>query len=199
MLRSPVLFIFALVGLLLFAACQGPEGPAGAAGARGAPGPQGPQGAVGPQGPEGPPGFTGLPGLTGAAGAAGKAGKDAVNPEANLSIAPADVIAGATTAVVIRGSGFPEKDLVALEILKAIDGKDNYLITVVEASASGAFEVTVRTAPKMVPTGVANGLYTVKATGSKIPTGGTGPTVASFPIKVVPPPTPTPTPTAVPK
>lgn len=196
--------VLTVSGLLVVAACTGPAGQPGAAGAKGDPGAPGAAGAKGDTGAAGPKGDTGAAGAAGAKGDTGAAGASAVNPQASVVIAPNTFAPGQQT-VTLWLSGFPRRDSVTATIVEYAGPGRDYLMCADAynetsgaggTNPSGALELKCGTAQRpAIPANITEGAWTVLVTGTRVPRGGTGPTVASAPI-VVAKALPTPTPTA---
>lgn len=195
--------IVSVVGLLLIAACTGPQGPVGPAGVQGDPGPTGSTGERGPAGERGERGPVGLTGLRGEKGPQGETGVrgpegdrgprgfNAVNPQASVVISPNAFGLGQET-ITLWLSGFPRRDTVTARIVEAFGPGNDYVLGTGEVNPSGALELTVGSAERpAIPAELEPGVWTVLVTGTRVPRDGVGATLASAPIVVtVGPPAP---------
>lgn len=179
-------FVLIAVLALVIGACTGPAGEIGTQGAPGAAGPAGSDGLDGDRGPSGPAGEDGAPGEPGAPGASGPG---AINPEANINTLP-DVITltPGTVRVTFMLSGFPRRDEVTLSIVEALGAGIDHEMGTDEVNSSGALEILVGTdSAPAIPADLPPGIWTVKATGTRVPQGAAGPAVASVAIRVFAP------------
>ena len=179
-------FILIAVFALIIGACTGPagelgpQGASGSAGALGADGLDGDRGPSGQAGAAGPPGDKGDPGETGAG---------AVNAEANINTLPDFItLTPGTARVTFMLSGFPRRDEVTLSIVEAIGTGIDYEMGTGQVNSSGALEILVGSdQTPAIPNGLPPGVWTVKATGTRVPLGAAGPAAASVAIRVFSP------------
>ena len=116
-------------------------------------------------------------------------GPGAINPEANINTLP-DVITltPGTVRVTFMLSGFPRRDEVTLSIVEALGAGIDHEMGTDEVNSSGALEILVGTdSAPAIPADLPPGIWTVKATGTRVPQGAAGPAVASVAIRVFAP------------
>ena len=179
-------FVLIAVFALIIGACTGP---AGESGLQGSPGSAGAPGADGIDGERGPSGQAGAAGAPGDIGDPGEIGAGAVNPEANINTLP-DVITltPGTSRVTFMLSGFPRRDEVTLSIVEAIGTGIDYEMGMGQVNSSGALEILVGSDQMpAIPHDLPPGIWTVKATGTRVPQGAAGSAAASVAIRVYSP------------
>ena len=200
MFRGNRLFLalgLSVLGLFLTAACAGadgdpgqrgetgPAGVAGPAGTDGADGAVGADGADGPRGALGATGATGPAGADGADGADGAAGNDAASSEAAAMISLAEGYVTGQESVTVWLSGFLRRDNVSAVIVEAFGPGNDYVMGTGTVNPSGALALTVGSADRpAVPADIEPGIYTVRVTGERVPSGVSGPSKASAPLWV---------------
>ena len=176
-------FVLIAVLALVIGACTGPAGDVGPPGAPGAAGPAGPAGLDGDRGSSG---TAGAAGASGEAGASGALGAGAVNPEANINTLPDFItLTPGTIRVTFMLSGFPRRDEVTLSIVEALGAGIDHEMGTGEVNSSGALEILVGTdSAPAIPADLPPGIWTVKATGTRVPLGAAGPAAASVAIRI---------------
>ena len=200
MFRGKRLFLalgLPVLGLFLIAACTGADGsrgpagadgPQGTAGADGAPGADGADGARGALGATGAAGGDGADGSDGTDGSQGPAGSDAAASEATAMILPTVNYVTGQDQVTIWLSGFLRRDNVTAMIVEAFGPGNDYVMGTGTMNPPGALVLTVGSADRpAIPADITPGIFTVRVTGERVPSGVSGPTVASAALMVFAP------------